>query len=45
MTITLTDFGRQLLAEGKLEFSYYAFGDAGVNYFAALSASNLTRFC
>jgi hypothetical protein len=34
--VVITDKGRELLAEGKLNFIYYAFSDQGINYSGSL---------
>jgi hypothetical protein len=39
LDVVLTDYGRELLAQNKLNFQYYAFSDEGIDYSGSLSRS------
>ena len=38
--LKLTDKGRELLSEGQLDFTYFAFSDEGVDYSGSFSLNN-----
>lgn len=42
LDIVLTDYGRELLSENRLNFTYYAFSDEGIDYSGSISTKNFT---
>ena len=42
MDVMLTDYGRQLLSENRLNFTYFAFSDDGIDYSGSISKKMFT---
>jgi hypothetical protein len=42
LDVILTDYGRELLAQNRLNFTYYAFSDEGIDYSGSIATKNFT---